>query len=86
LNAALEGHLDEAPMYVDPVFGFQVLKEVQGVPREILETMTNRPSNWPASLTRISNSTGITARQLLSGRGWLRAGPSRPLAISILIP
>ena len=28
--------LDDAPMYVDPIFGFQVPEEVVGVPKEIL--------------------------------------------------
>ncbi len=40
LNAALNGQLDNVEFQIDPVFGFQIPKEAQGVPAEILE-----PSN-----------------------------------------
>lgn len=40
LHAALEGKLDNVEFNIDPIFGFQIPKEAQDVPSEILE-----PSN-----------------------------------------
>ena len=37
LNAALEGKLDDVPMRIDPVFGFEVPTVCEGVPSEILD-------------------------------------------------
>ena len=37
LNAALRGALDDVPFRVDPVFGFEVPEECDGVPSDILD-------------------------------------------------
>lgn len=43
LNAALDGSLEEAEMRKDPIFGFQVPKEIRGIPTKVL----NPRSTWP---------------------------------------
>lgn len=42
ISAALEGKLDFAPMYLDPIFGFQVPKICPNVPAEVL----NPKNTW----------------------------------------
>ncbi|MDF1535559.1 MAG: phosphoenolpyruvate carboxykinase (ATP) [bacterium] len=41
LNAALEGKLDNAPMRIDPTFGFEVPAVCDGIPSEILDPREN---------------------------------------------
>ncbi|MEJ2587923.1 MAG: phosphoenolpyruvate carboxykinase (ATP), partial [Deltaproteobacteria bacterium] len=43
LNVALDGSLEEAEMRKDPIFGFQVPKEIRGIPTKVL----NPRSTWP---------------------------------------
>lgn len=45
IKAALEGHLNDAPTRLDPIFGFQVPKHCPGVPDDILDPR----STWPNS-------------------------------------
>ena len=43
LNAALDGSLESVDMTQDPIFGFQVPKQVQGIPEAVL----NPRRTWP---------------------------------------
>jgi phosphoenolpyruvate carboxykinase (ATP) len=44
LNGALDGSLHDVQFRADPVFGFQVPLECEGVPNEVLETSATWPS------------------------------------------
>jgi phosphoenolpyruvate carboxykinase (ATP) len=36
LRAAIDGQLESAPMYTDPLFGFQVPQQIEGVPAQVM--------------------------------------------------
>ena len=58
LNAALSGRLNEVPYRTDPVFGFEVPTECEGVPSQILD-----PANtWPSREEYMSKYLGLAAR------------------------
>jgi len=44
LNAALEGRLDDVEYRLDPVFGFEVPKSLEGVPDKVLDPVQTWPS------------------------------------------
>jgi phosphoenolpyruvate carboxykinase (ATP) len=85
LNAALEGKLAGVPYRVDPVFGFEVPSECEGVPSRILD-----PANtWPSREEYMNKYLALAARFIenfkLMQEGCpphiVEAGPRRTVAV-----
>jgi phosphoenolpyruvate carboxykinase (ATP) len=81
LNAALNGSLLTVPFATDPVFGFQVPQECDGVPKEVL----NPGESWPDKKVYMQKYRELAARFIENFRKFeegctpevIAAGPKR---------
>lgn len=58
LHAALAGHFEDAEFHVDPVFGFEVPRHLEGVPDSLLDPA----STWPNRAEYMARYRSLAAR------------------------